>query len=516
MAPYQDIENRLRFLGKSLPNSESLADSVLSEIDRRSVTPVQRRPLKRIANFFVGVAALLMIAITGWFALTELGKPRTVYADVIAALRDASTFHLALTIQTEQGPITANEAWYKRDEGYSMRFGHDLWINDGKYAYAYSVGQPSAVRWMEDIRMDDNNPFIRQMQLPDCGLPTKRAAEADQVIRGEPCLAYEYEPEPKDHPLTPNPNQVARMLLWIDASHRIKRTERQIKQGETWKTDLVWDVEYDVPVESSRFDPKAAFGSDVKIVDAEKAFDERYGLANAIYKQDVDGLQYAVHEFKACADGTILVVSSVRRDEQTEKEFPPEYRSIRPGMMIAPVGRQQFNYNCQIELASAVHGPVLVQWWLLAPLPVDGPHGRITPEQGKVMFRASFVYDDVRLYDKYQPGVKVKRAVELLTVLDAPNRESPLQRPELAAHIYRDVASLQRFALARLITGVAKNTQLSKAPDETTPQEYAEHLANYLDMREHESNDQLLRALKRLKESETHSPANQLTVEPNR
>jgi hypothetical protein len=321
------------------------------------------------------------------------------------------------------------------------------------------------------------------------------------------CLAYKYQPGAKDQPLTPDRNQTARLLLWVDGSHRAHRAERQIKRGEAWKADLVSDIDYDVPVEPSRFDPKVAFGPNVKIVDAEKAFDEQFGLANAAYRQDVGGLVYAVHQFKACADAMILVVSSIRRDEQTEKEFPPEYRSIRPGMMIAEAGRQQFAYDHQIELASAVHGPVLVQWWLLAPVPVYGPHGIITPEPGKVMFRATLIYHDGRLWEKYRGGVNANKPVEVLAVLDAPSQSNPLHRPELASQIYRETAALQRAALVTLVFGIENNTQISKDPDETTQQEYAENLAAYLNMREHAFNDQLLRALRRLREHEAKQPA---------
>jgi hypothetical protein len=516
MVPPQELEDRLRRLGKSLPKCESLPDRVLSEIEARSVVPLRHRPWRRAARFLAGAAALLLITAIGWLALTELGKPRTLYAAVIEALRNASTFHLTLTIEGEKGPIVAYEAWYKRDEGYSMRRGPDVWINNGQYAYAYTAGEPSAVRWTERIRMNDDNPFIQGMQLPNFGLPTKRVVEADRVIRGQPCQAYEYRPGPKDNPLTPNANQVARLVLWMDNSHRIERTERQLKKGTTWKTDLVSNIEYDVPVPSSRFDPTVAFGPAVKILDAERAFDDRFGLAHAIYKQDVGGLWYAVHEFKACADGMILVVSSVRRDEQTEEEFPPQYRSIRPGMMIAEPGWQQFEYSSQIELASAVHGPVLVQWWLLAPLPVYGRHGLIKSEPGKVMFRAELMYDDLRLWHKYQPGATVMKPVELLAVLDAPSRETPLHRPELAAYIYRDLASLQRFALATLVLGIEKDRQVSKDPDETTQQEYTGRLAAYLNMREHQSNDQLLRELQRLRQPESRAPANPRTDKPVR
>ena len=314
MTCQQDLEIRLRSLGKSLPKHESLADSVLSAIERQSVTVVTYRPWRRAARYFVGIAALLMIVAVSWVALTEFGKPRTLYAAVIEALRNADTFHLTLTVQAEKGPITAYEAWYKRDDGYSMRRGPDVWINNGTHAFAYTAGQPTAVQWTENICMNDNNPFIRQMQLPNFGLPTKRAAEADQVIRGQPCLAYEYEPGPKDQPLTPDRNQVARLMIWIDGSQRVQRTERQIKHEANWKTDLVWNIEYDLPVESSRFDPKIAFGPDVKIIDAEKAFNDRFGLANAIYKKDIGGLWYAVHDFRGLCrrDNTCGIVDPPR------------------------------------------------------------------------------------------------------------------------------------------------------------------------------------------------------------
>ena len=179
--------------------------------------------------------------------------------------------------------------------------------------------------------------------------------------------------------------------------------------------------------------------------------------------------------------------------------------------MIAEAARQQFSYDCQIELATAIQGPVLVQWWLLVPLPVYGPDGLIKPQPGKAMFGASLIYDDLRLWHKYNPGVKVGKPVEVLAVLDDPSRESLLKRPELAGLIYKELASLQRSAFTSMIWGreVAtsgrfrgQEVQVSKDPSDVTEQQYAEQLRAYLNMREHESNDQLLRDLKRLKEQQ--------------
>ena len=101
--------------------------------------------------------------------------------------------------------------------------------------------------------------------------------------------------------------------------------------------------------------------------------------------------------------------------------------------------------------------------------------------------------------------------VNVLASLNAPSRKEPLQRAELAAHLYRELASLERVALATLVFGIEKNRQVSGGPSDTTLAEYASRLAAYLDMREHESNDWLLRELKRLKESEPHSRAEQRT-----
>jgi hypothetical protein len=495
MTQYQDIEDGLRRLGACLPKCESLADSVMTEIERRCVVPVRHRPFRRIAGYFVGAAAMLMIAVGGWFLLAELIAPRTLYADVLAAIRNANTFHLTLKVQTEKETKSVSEAWYKRDVGYRTRFIDNVWISDGKFAYTHSAGQPSAIRWAENIRMDDNNPFIRGMLLPNFRLPTQRATEADRAIHGQQCLAYIYQPGPKDQPLYPDPSMTGRLFLWFDGERRIHRSERQIKKDATWQTDLVCDIEYDAPVESSLFDPKTAFGPDVKIVDADRVFDERYGLKNVVFKQDFAGLRYAVHEFKACADGTILVVSSIRRDDQTEKEFPPQYRSIRPGLMIAEAADQEFVYHSQIELASAVHGAVLVQWWLLRPVPVDGPDGPIKPKPGKVMYRATFRYSDNHLYEKYQPkykpGERIYEPFGLMVVLDEPNRKNPLQRAELAAHIYRDVAALRRFACAPLTvgrkiatSGILRGKEVVdfRDPDDITQQEYTKLLSTYLDV----------------------------------
>ena len=193
----------------------------------------------------------------------------------------------------------------------------------------------------------------------------------------------------------------------------------------------------------------------------------------------------------------------MRRDDRlaTGRRFPPEYRRVALDQMIAEVGDQEFGWN-QIRLATAVQGTVLVQWWLLVPAAVDGVD--VKPEPGKVMFDVSLKYSDFRLYDKYQPGKKVVDYINLLAVLDAPSRQNPLSRAELAARVYRDLASLEPSASISMVYGRktetsgarrGKEVTVSTSPSETTEKEYADHLAAYLNTIEHAWNNRILRAL---------------------
>jgi hypothetical protein len=76
----QEINDRLRRLGKCLPSAEALADSVLCEIERRSVAPVRHSRWKRYVGIFTGAAALLAIAAIGW-SLTQTTRVPLAYDD---------------------------------------------------------------------------------------------------------------------------------------------------------------------------------------------------------------------------------------------------------------------------------------------------------------------------------------------------------------------------------------------------------------------------------------------------
>src|SRR4029077_15043997 len=132
------------------------------------------------------------------------------------------------------------------------------------------------------------------------------------------------------------------------------------------------DWKYDVPLDRALFEP--LFPADVRVVDADAAFDRYVDLEKAIHREERKGLWYAIHHAERIENGGLFLVSSVRGTESTLKKYPLTRRRLQPGMIF--VDGPATNYRgswewrvpgCPVELASVDHEGINVRWWVLIP-----------------------------------------------------------------------------------------------------------------------------------------------------
>ena len=115
------------------------------------------------------------------------------------------------------------------------------------------------------------------------------------------------------------------------------------------------------------------FGKDVKIVDADKVFDEFVSLKSAVHVEERSGLIYAIHRVERFENGGVLVVSSVRGTEETLKKYPLTKRWVRPGEFLVDGPARDYDASPQwpgffrFRLASATHQGIDLSWWAVIP-----------------------------------------------------------------------------------------------------------------------------------------------------
>jgi hypothetical protein len=132
------------------------------------------------------------------------------------------------------------------------------------------------------------------------------------------------------------------------------------------------------------------FGDDVKIVDADEAFDAFADPASAVHREQRDGLIYAIHRVERFENGGVLIVSSVRGTAETLKEFPLTKRRVRPGLFFVDGPATNYNASPQghgffrLDLASASHQGIDVRWWVLIPRGTRPNHFEVSPGRIKL------------------------------------------------------------------------------------------------------------------------------------
>lgn len=111
----------------------------------------------------------------------------------------------------------------------------------------------------------------------------ERYAAGDQVVDGRPCEAFlrtkvgnQWDRELKA--------RGRRMVLLLDDRSRIARILTEVRSQDRWVARVTSDWKYDVPLDRSLFQPR--FPADVRVVDADAAFDRYVDLDKAIHREE--------------------------------------------------------------------------------------------------------------------------------------------------------------------------------------------------------------------------------------
>ncbi len=149
-----------------------------------------------------------------------------------------------------------------------------------------------------------------------------------------------------------------RMRIWMFLDEQSRLVKTAVQDTRRHLT-IVTNNRYDEPVDPAIFKPD--FGKDVRIVDADKAFDEFVDLHIAVYVEERSGIIYAIHHLERFENGGVFVVSSVRPTEDTQKKYGKRYLSVSTGSMVGvgPAENQHGFFigldNWHIDLAHAEH-----------------------------------------------------------------------------------------------------------------------------------------------------------------
>ena len=303
----------------------------------------------------VAAAAVVILIISLFVTLSE---PTSIYAQIVAALNDVQTLHIAVKTYHEGRWHEGPEIWYDRGVGLA-RFDYDsgkesVRIYNGTHMWQHSSGNDFAV-WTNDI---DPDYFVAELTTIAPSQDFFREPSGDDIIDDFLCRLY----------IWSNKDNTRRSRMWIDETNRIRQKDaRYLSADGLWQTSYIAEFKYDIPVERSVF--LTDFGTNVKIIDTEDLLEKQYSPKNAIFAKESLGLTFAVHDIEQCGDGSVFVVSSVRptadSKEVVTQRDPHAYNygkfSLNPGRYVAKAR----NSLPPIELAQLYHNGVEIKWYIL-------------------------------------------------------------------------------------------------------------------------------------------------------
>jgi hypothetical protein len=220
-------------------------------------------------------------------------------------------------------------------------------------------------------------------------------------------------------------------------------------EGE-WRQTTLAEARYDVAIHTDSFRPN--FGDEVKIVEAENLFEERFAVETAIYSQEALGMVVAAHEVKRVEDDMFFVIFSTRASEDTVRRLGL-LRSIENGKhkngsmaygdfnLYLPgkrVGENERQFYQPMTLATYYKDGTEVHWALAIP------KGRWPKHVDTFEFGGSLNTRFALWEEREKQGLPTYKRFYPMTILPLPRQSTPLE--DIVEQVYRETGLLEPFA----------------------------------------------------------------------
>jgi hypothetical protein len=489
-----ELEAQLRRLGTDWP-FPSVADAVLARIESRSVAPPRRasRLRRRAAPLAAAAAVLALAAAAAW--LFVVAAPATLQAQVQQALQKARAAHIVVSTPDDKGVRQQRgEIWYERGRGFRAELPEEVIVDDGRHQWTWRPGIKEGERVIARRASRDAAGMITGLfQLGDApaAWARQRAPEHDRAIGGRPCRGFVVTPpvppvaNADGSDLVPDPHP-PRFVVLIDPDERVVHLQEQRQVDGRWQAGREVSLAYDVAVPAEKLAANLPAG---RVIDADRALEERFPVEKALAQAEADGLLFAVHELQRGPDEMFYVVSSVRGTPEFLKDHPPRRRRVNLQVTLLDVAEQIAAAGTDLDcnravLASAEADGVHYLWWLAVRRRYfTEERGKRTPHSEAPSLEVSpgKVRVPLQAIHRGSPGVQdwVRVNVDASVAVDQPIQ--PLA--ELAARARRDALLIQQAPGALVdLRGWVKDGQMRPtSPDQITDGAFARQVSRQLE-----------------------------------
>lgn len=485
MKSLHDVERKLERLGAEWPSEASVVDRVMGQIETKGIQPVFSSTFRKRWRASLALAAAVALMTFTWWFLSPVDN--SLYAQALRAIENAHTIHSVIRALPadakapkvgEKPTGEAVESWYERGVGFRVNLPNEVRLGNTKDFWTYRKKDKLAIR-SDSRNLDDlidRELDLKRMldELKQFGF--ERFAEGDETVDGRHLNAY----------LLKNSGNVAdpawkagtaRGVVLLDGSSRIVRVRQEIRQGDRWVTNILTEWQYDLPIDRALFQPD--FGDEVRIVDADAAFDQFVSLDKALYQDERRGIIFAIHRLERFGEHGVLVVSSVRGAPQTMEKYPLKPRPIQLGLYFAegpasnlhtsPQGDRYF----RIDMAQVSSQGIDVCWWILVPRGTNAPPYEVEP--GKVKLPLGFTPIGWTDYGKTFADEKgILQHVTWDAVRELPEAQDAPSFDRISQGVYADMTALSALPFRQLFMGCAPgtNTLEVRSPDDVSAAQY--------------------------------------------
>jgi hypothetical protein len=421
---------------------DRLRDELMESLPSLATPAAPRSRSRRwAAPSLVGMAVGIAVAAVVYFSV--FSNSTSLYAKAVTALQKAQTVHIVGRERQGDQWVKVMEVWYGKDRGVrELRQSGDqtaIRIDDGTFQWHHVLGQTSAIR---SRSVDPVGSVVAKVLLPskDVMRQFKPDPTGDRAIDGVPCRMLAYT----------NDAKTRRTHLWIDGRNRLLRSEKyRLIEGQ-WCQTVLAEAQYDVAIRTATFLPD--FGDQVKIIEAEHLFEERFSVETAIHSQEVLGMVVAVHELNRVEDDMFFVTFSTRASEDTLRRFGPlssiedgrhkhgsnaygDFTFRLPGKRVS---EKEWQVYQTMELATYYKDGTRVHWALVIQKGTWPEHVEEFEFGGIVHTRMALREErekrDLPTYKQFYPMI----------VLPLPEHSTPLE--EIMEQVYHETCLLEPFA----------------------------------------------------------------------
>lgn len=309
-----EIERRLRSASARLKGENEMADLVMSRLERADIVHPRPRSSRHWLTASIAAAAVICLIATIWFVTA--GSASLAYAQVTKAMADVKSARLDVTQPTPDGKrVELATYFYERGVGLRMEGALNgtpfLFIDNGQRQWT-RTGADGDLQESEGTGMRDL--FAEVLLARDMLEGARRDPAGDETIDGFRCRMF----------AKPAKGDVIASRVWLDEQDRVRKLETGTLTDGKWTIRQTVVAHHDVPIDRAMFQPPAAQSKPAEPAmagDLDQRISRTFSLDRALAKTEVLGLVLAVHDVRGGADGSLLVLTSLRPTSETMKKY---------------------------------------------------------------------------------------------------------------------------------------------------------------------------------------------------